>query len=67
MAPLTQSPKFDAAGYIRDWVPELAALDEQVIHDPHGNGVSAKGYPEPLIGHREGRERALAALAKARA
>jgi len=66
MAPLTQSPKFDAAGYIREWVPELAKLDNKDIHDPHGNGVTVKGYPEPLIGHREGRERALAAMAKAR-
>jgi deoxyribodipyrimidine photo-lyase len=26
MAPLTQSSKFDAAGYIRQWVPELSGL-----------------------------------------
>jgi deoxyribodipyrimidine photo-lyase len=61
MAPLVQSAKFDAAGYIRRWVPELAALGDDVIHDPHGAGVAPTGYPAPLIGHREGRERALAA------
>jgi deoxyribodipyrimidine photo-lyase len=61
MAPLTQSPKFDAAGYIREWVPELAKLGDGDIHDPHGLGVAPKAYAEPLIGHREGRERALEA------
>ncbi len=57
MAPLLQSAKFGAAAYIRRWVPELADLDETAIHEAH----------DPLIGHREARERALAALAKARA
>jgi deoxyribodipyrimidine photo-lyase len=66
MAPLTQSPKFDAAGYIREWVPELADMPEPAIHDPHGAGCAPKDYPTPLIGHREGRERALAANAKVR-
>jgi deoxyribodipyrimidine photo-lyase len=67
MAPLVQSPKFDAAGYIREWVPELAGLDDAAIHDPHAAGVAPAGYPRPRIGHREGRERALAAAAAARA
>lgn len=61
MAPLAQSEKFDAADYIRRWVPELAKLNNDVIHDPHGKGRTPKGYPEPLIGHRAGRERALGA------
>jgi len=64
MAPLVQSPKFDAAGYIRRWVPELAGLDDKVIHDPHGAGRAPESYPEPLIGHRPARERALAAAGK---
>jgi deoxyribodipyrimidine photo-lyase len=61
MAPLVQSPKFEAAGYIRQWVPELAGLDDSVIHDPQGAGCAPADYPEPLIGHRAARERALAA------
>ncbi len=64
MAPLLQSEKFDAAGYIRQWVPELRALDGQAIHDPEAAAVPPRGYPAKLIGHREARERALAALAK---
>ena len=58
MAPLSQSDKFDAAGYIRQWVPELSHLPEAAIHDPP---LPVRGYPARLIGHREGRERALAA------
>ena len=59
MAPLTQSEKFDAARYIRTYVPELARLDEPYIHDPpdHMRGK----YPRMLIGHKQARERALAA------
>ncbi|KKC27638.1 cryptochrome/photolyase family protein [Sphingomonas sp. SRS2] len=61
MAPLVQSPKFDAGGYIRDWIPELAAIEGDAIHDPHEAGLSPSDYPLPVIGHREARERALAA------
>jgi deoxyribodipyrimidine photo-lyase len=62
MAPLVQSAKFDAGDYIRAWVPELAALDEAAIHDPHAAGVAPPAYPPKLIEHKEGRVRALAAI-----
>lgn len=61
MAPLTQSPKFDAAAYIRRWVPELVDLDDRVIHDPEAYDALPAGYPRKCIGHREARDRALAA------
>jgi deoxyribodipyrimidine photo-lyase len=61
MAPLSQSEKFDAAAYIRAWVPELAHLPGSEIHDP---ALPPKGYPHKLIGHREARERALAAYSR---
>ena len=63
MAPLSQSEKFDAGDYIRKWVPELASVPEPWIHDPHEAGQAPADYAKPLIGHREGRERALAAYA----
>jgi deoxyribodipyrimidine photo-lyase len=63
MAPLSQSEKFDAAGYIRRWVPELADLSEPYIHDPEEHGLRPKGYPRKIVGHKSGRERALAAYA----
>jgi deoxyribodipyrimidine photo-lyase len=61
MAPLTQSPKFEAADYIRRWVPELGKFSDDAIHDPEQNGARPAAYPAKLIGHREARERALAA------
>ncbi|URD61183.1 DNA photolyase family protein [Sphingomonas sp. KRR8] len=66
MAPLTQSEKFGAADYIRRWVPELAHLPDADIHDPWGRGAAPAGYPEPLIGHKEARERALQAFRERR-
>ena len=66
MAPLTQSEKFDAADYIRTWVPELADLPDAAIHDPDAAGCRPTGYPAKIVGHREARERALAAAKQAR-
>ncbi len=67
MAPLSQSEKFAASDYIRKWVPELAKLPDAVIHDPHGAGAAPASYAKPLVGHREGRERALDAYREAKA
>ncbi len=63
MAPLSQSEKFGAGDYIRKWVPELAGLDDPYVHDPDEFGRRPKDYPAKIIGHREARERALAAFA----
>ena len=60
MAPLSQSEKFGAGDYIRRWVPELSGLSDSEIHQPLRR---PSGYPQPLIGHAEGRARALAAFA----
>ncbi|KQO50463.1 cryptochrome/photolyase family protein [Sphingomonas sp. Leaf257] len=66
MAPLSQSEKFDAGDYIRQWVPELKHVSDAAIHDPEEAGCRPKDYPAKIIGHREGRERALAAAKKMR-
>jgi len=70
--PVTQSEKFDADGnYIRRWVPELSALDNQWIHKPwqapavllQAAGITlGREYPRPIIDHAVARQRALAAL-----
>ena len=65
MAPLTQSPKFDAAAYIREWVPELAGLGDGEIHDP--GMLCPRDYPAKVVEHTEGRARALAAYAQLKA
>ncbi len=66
MAPLTQSEKFEAGDYIRRWVPELKDVSDAAIHDPDEAGRRPKDYPAKIIGHREARERALAAGREAR-
>jgi deoxyribodipyrimidine photo-lyase len=63
MAPLSQSEKFGAGNYIRKWVPELADIPDPYIHDPEEYGVRPGNYPSKIVGHREARERALAAFA----
>ena len=61
MAPLSQSEKFGAGDYVRRWVPELANVSDPYVHDPDEFGVRPIAYPAKLIGHREARERCLAA------
>lgn len=63
--PWLQSEKFDESGeYIRRWVPELKDVKGKAIHDPYGRGAEAiakkNGYPQPIVNHKESRERALA-------
>ncbi len=74
--PILQGEKFDPdGGYVRRWVPELARLPTAVIHRPWSatplelkaaDVALGANYPEPIIDHRIGRERALAAYAKIR-
>ncbi|MFM5906280.1 MAG: cryptochrome/photolyase family protein [Novosphingobium sp.] len=58
MAPLTQSPKFEAEDYIRRWVPELSRLSDGEIHDP---AVRPASYPKRIVDHVFARNRALEA------
>jgi len=61
--PFLQSKKFDPQGrYIRQWVPELAHLSSDRIHDPDG----VPGYPRPMVDHATARQRALDAWATLR-
>lgn len=71
--PVLQGEKFDPKGeYVRRWVPELKDLPAKHIHKPweapesvlEEAGVTiGKDYPAPIIGLKEGRERALEAFA----
>jgi deoxyribodipyrimidine photo-lyase len=72
--PIIQGKKFDPdVGFVREYIPELAGLPAEHIHAPwdapaevlESAGVKlGETYPEPLIEHREGRERALKAFEK---
>jgi len=51
--PVRQSQRFDPDGaYLRKYLPELAALPAQHIHDPAPAVRKACGYPEPIVEHR---------------
>ena len=66
--PTTQGEKFDPEGiFIRAWIPELASVPLKTIHEPSGitDGLFA-AYPRPIVGQKEGRERALAAFKEQR-
>lgn len=70
--PVTQGERYDAAGaYVRRWVPELAALPDEIIHRPwlaSESQVRTAGvklgadYPFPIVDHGVARERALTAF-----
>ena len=72
--PITQGEKFDADGaYVRKYVPELKHLPDKYLHRPWEAGslllagagvVLGRDYPEPIISHEFGRQRALAAFAE---
>ena len=64
MAPLTQSKKFAAGDYIREFVPELAHLSDAEIHDPPDDKRGQ--YPARMIEHKAARERALEAYRDSR-
>jgi deoxyribodipyrimidine photo-lyase len=54
--PTTQGEKFDPEGeYVRRWVAELADADDVHLK----GGKRPKGYPAPIVDHREERTEAL--------
>ncbi|WP_417684347.1 cryptochrome/photolyase family protein [Roseibium sp.] len=67
--PMSQGAKFDPDGaYVRQWVPELAGLDDAYIHAPFDApdkalikaGVTlGKTYPHPIVEHFAARDAAL--------
>lgn len=64
--PTLQAQKFDPGGdYIRRWVPELAGVPDERIHDPSPEDRRAGGYPEPVVDHAAERRRALERYAAA--
>ncbi|MCC7446687.1 MAG: deoxyribodipyrimidine photo-lyase [Anaerolineae bacterium] len=74
--PTTQGQKFDPDGvYIRRYVPELAAVPNESIHEPaqltrvqqeRYGCVIGRDYPAPIVNHEEQRDRALAMYRAAR-
>jgi len=75
-APVLQGRKFDPEGdYVRRWVPELARMSADWIHEPWqapAGELTAAGvrlgehYPRPIVDHAEARAAALAAYRQLR-
>lgn len=65
--PISQSRANDPEGtFIRRYLPELAHLDNDAIHDPSSLPPlvrSGLNYPDPIVDHRRARERVMAAFA----
>ena len=69
--PVLQSRKFDPTGaYIRRFVPELADVPDEFIHEPwkmpvdlqqEAGCIIGKDYPVPIVDHTLARERVLIA------
>jgi deoxyribodipyrimidine photo-lyase len=61
--PVTQSERFDPNGtFIRKYCPELAALDDKSIHDPHSRApllAAAANYPMPTVDLKKSRAEAI--------
>ncbi|GLH81779.1 deoxyribodipyrimidine photo-lyase [Bradyrhizobium sp. SSBR45G] len=74
--PVLQGEKFDSNGsYVRRWVPELSRLPAGLTHQPwtakplelaEAGVTLGRSYPAPIVDHKHGRERALAAYASLR-
>ncbi|QOJ01308.1 MAG: deoxyribodipyrimidine photo-lyase [Phycisphaeraceae bacterium] len=64
--PLSQSRTYDPDGaFIRRWVPELAKVEGDAVHDPHGAmGLAASrlDYPRPIVDLSTSRARAIGAF-----
>jgi deoxyribodipyrimidine photo-lyase len=59
--PYLQSKKFDKETlYIKKWLPELLHVESKSIHDEQFLlNATIKGYPRPIINHKEAKARAL--------
>lgn len=50
--PTRQSERFDSTGlFIRQYVPELASLDNKSIHNPSNVQRKQLGYAQPMVDH----------------
>ncbi len=61
--PVTQGEKFDPEGkYVREYVPELAHMENKYLHKPWESPNPPAGYPAPIVDLKASREKALEAF-----
>lgn len=58
--PVAQARRYDPDGrFVRRWVPEIAHLPDDLVHEPHMASDAVRGagrpYPPPLVEHAEAR------------
>lgn len=58
--PVAQARRYDPDGrYVRRWVPEIAHLPDDLVHEPHAASdtllSAGRHYPAPLVDHAEAR------------
>jgi len=52
-SPVRQSRRFDpGGGYLRRYLPELARVPGDAVHEPDAATRHSCGYPEPIVDHR---------------
>ncbi|NWA19608.1 deoxyribodipyrimidine photo-lyase [Serratia liquefaciens] len=68
--PTTQGERFDPQGtFIRKWLPELADVPDNAIHQPHRWAEQQQrvlDYPLPIVDHKQARLETLAAFEAAK-
>lgn len=61
--PVTQGEKFDPTGeFVRRWIPELAGLPDDIIHQPWDSPLAliGTGYPARIVLHEMQRPKCMA-------
>ena len=65
--PTLQARRFDPDGrYVRHWIPGLAEVPDEHLHEPWKAADPPDGYPAPILDHAEARQRTLARYAAVR-
>ncbi|WP_251979117.1 deoxyribodipyrimidine photo-lyase [Salinicola avicenniae] len=61
--PTTQSQRFDPEGaFIARWLPAFEQLEAKARHQPNATQRRQLGYPDPIVDHKQARQRALDAF-----
>lgn len=64
--PISQSEKYATPEYLKHWIPELADVPDEFIHEPWTMDEPPVDYPAPIVDHKAARERTLNAFKAAR-
>jgi len=60
--PVSQSKQHATPAYLRHWLPELASVPDEHIHEPWLMNNPPQAYPAPMVDHKMARKRTIAAF-----